>query len=94
MTYPDTTRPQPAVIDIIERRRSQPAGAFGEDITVPTEVWVNGTRLLTSAERPIRVHEMLVGGNGKDLVEVTLTLIANRVTVGQVWPDGGAEVTA
>lgn len=83
MNRPADSRLRASVIDILERRVGAPSGALGEDVTVPTEVWLNGVQLMTSADRPIRVHEMEIGGENSSLVEVTLTLVANRVTIAQ-----------
>lgn len=82
------SRPEAAVIEIIERRHGRPDGSLGDEIVVPTEVRINGTTVLTPADSPVRVHEMDLSPSGKDMVLVTLTLIAKRITVGQEWEKG------
>jgi hypothetical protein len=80
--------PEAAVIEIIERRHGQPNGTVGDEIVVPTEIRINGTRLLTPSDHPVKVHEMIVSPDGTDMALVTLTLVAKRITVGQEWADG------
>lgn len=85
--------PEDAVIEIVERRHGKPNGSVGDELVVPTEVRINGTTLLTPTDHPVKVHEMAVSPSGKDMVLVTLTLIAKRVTIGHEWSDG-ADVAA
>jgi hypothetical protein len=85
VNYPVETAPQAAVLEILERRSGTPSGGIGDEIVAPTEVWLNGVRLLTPNDSPIRVHELTVGQGGDDVVTVTLTLFAKRVVVDQVW---------
>ncbi len=68
------TRPNGAVIEIIERT-SDP----DPDVIVPNEVRINGEALLASADDPVVVHE--ISTRADDLVRVTLTLFAKRVTI-------------
>jgi hypothetical protein len=64
---------EPVVLEIIERT-SQPHS----HTIVPNEVRLNGCRLLTTDKDPVIVHE--VSSAGMELVRVTLTLLARRVT--------------
>jgi hypothetical protein len=80
--------PEAAVIEIIERRHGKPTGSVGDEIVVPTEIRINGTKLLTPNDHPVKVHELTVSGSGDQMVLVTLTLVAKRITVGQEWVDG------
>lgn len=76
--------PQPrataADIEIVERgKRANKPGDLG--VVVPSEVRVNGHPVLTPKGYPVTVHEIEVGGE-PDAVQVTLTLLARRVSVG------------
>jgi hypothetical protein len=69
-------RPTAAIIEIIER------GADGTDrqgVIVPNEVRLNGVPLMASAEDPVIVHE--ISTRADELVRVTLTLFARRVSI-------------
>ena len=83
-------RPVGAVIEIIERR-SVPSNPdhVADDIVVPSEIRINGQRLLMPADAPVRVHE--VEFRERDAVLVTLTVFAKRVVVAAEDPD--AEVS-
>jgi hypothetical protein len=76
----DTRKPTPlgAVIEIIERGKTTD-DTTGGSVIVPNEVRINGHSLLTSAEEPVIVHEMSTRAD--DLVRVTLTLFARRVSI-------------
>jgi len=78
--------PDGAVIEIIERT-DNPDPKY----IVPTEVRINGQVLLASADDPVIVHE--VSTRGDELVRVTLTLFAKRVTYGHE-PTAGPEATS
>lgn len=65
-----------AVIEIIEKR---PAPLTGDLGVVPTEVRINGQRLLSPADHPIRIHEIDL--DDQSLALVTLTLVARRIRV-------------
>jgi flagellar biosynthesis component FlhA len=68
-------KPQGAVIEIIEKNQPNELG-----VVVPQEIRINGQPLLSSSEYPIKVHEIEL--NDGDLVLVTLTLFARRVSIG------------
>lgn len=74
----DPDQPRGAVLEIIERRKV-PIDGMGGDIIVPTEIRMNGQKLLMPKGHPIKVHEMELPGN--DAVMVTLTVFARRITV-------------
>ena len=65
--------PAGAVIEIIERTDDP-----DPLVIVPNEVRINGQKLLTAEGYPVTVHE--VSTKARELVLVTLTLIARRVT--------------
>ncbi len=75
---PVDAEPTFAVVEIIET-----GDEFDPNVPViiPNEVRINGQSLYTSAEHPIRVESVEIAGAGNSLVEVTLTLIARRVTI-------------
>lgn len=64
-----------ALIEIIERTDSPDPGFI-----VPNEIRINGTPLYCPDDEPITVHEMEI--ESRDVVKVTLTLLAKRVTIG------------
>lgn len=64
-----------ALIEIIER-----TDVADPDVIVPNEVRINGASLYASATDPVVVHE--VSSSAQDVVRVTLTLFAKRVTIG------------
>jgi hypothetical protein len=76
----DARKPKPmgAVIEIIERDRATDDTTGGSVIS-PNDVRINGQSLLASADDPVIVHEMSIRGD--DLVRVTLTLFARRVSI-------------
>lgn len=67
-----------AVIEIIERGRATD-DTTGGSIVVPDEIRINGQALLSSAEHPIKVHDVEI--EDRSLVYVTLTLLARRVVI-------------
>lgn len=71
--------PRGAIIEIIEKGRATSDASTGESIIVPNDVRINGQSLLASAEDPVIVHE--VSTRGDELVRVTLTLFARRVSI-------------
>jgi hypothetical protein len=74
--------PDACSIEIYEAgRKSGPGGA---SVIVPNEVRINGMRVL-AANEPIVVHEIKAGGG--DVMMVTLTLFARRVTIGAELDD-------
>jgi hypothetical protein len=68
--------PDACTIEIIER--STAAVTVGS-LIVPNEIRINGVPVLAAAE-PIEVHAIKMGAG--DIVRVTLTLFARRVTIG------------
>jgi hypothetical protein len=67
-----------AVIEIVERGRATD-DTTGGSVIVPDEIRINGQALLSSAEHPIKVHEVEI--EDRSLVYVTLTLLARRVVI-------------
>lgn len=65
-----------AVIEIMEKCRS----GESQSVIIPNEIRINGTPVAAPADHPVVVHEISM--NGGDLVQVTLTLFAKRVTIG------------
>lgn len=74
-----TDGPRGAVIEIIEKGRSTSDASVGDSVLVPNDIRINGQSLLTSAEDPVIVHEVSIRGD--ELVRVTLTLFARRVSI-------------
>ena len=68
-TYPDEGA-YIEIVDTVDR---------GGEYLLPTLVRVNGTPLLTMADDPIIVHEIV--SEPMELVKVTLTLVARRVEI-------------
>lgn len=72
------------VVEVIERTDDPRS-----DLIIPNEVRINGRPVLAPADRPVVVHE--VSASARDVVLVTLTLFAKRVTFGtepKADPDG------
>jgi hypothetical protein len=67
-----------AYIEILEKGRTTD-DTPGGTLVIPNEVRINGTRLLVPAGETIEVHGMKLSDG--DVVCVTLTLFARRVTV-------------
>jgi hypothetical protein len=72
------TEPLGAVIEIIERG-AKTEDTTGQSVIIPDDVRINGQSLLVDAESPLIVHEMKIDNNS--LVNVTLTLVARRVSI-------------
>ncbi|MFF0736891.1 hypothetical protein ACFYVK_35420 [Streptomyces chartreusis] len=70
--------PTAAVIEIVEKGRATD-GTLGGSVILPNDIRINGQSLAAPADRPIVVHE--ISTEPDDLVCVTLTLIARRVTI-------------
>ena len=70
--------PAAALIEIVERNRSTD-DTPGGSVIVPNEVRINGIPLLVPDGESVKVHE--IKANGQDIVCVTLTLFARRVTI-------------
>lgn len=68
------TMPDACVIEIVERTNDP-----DPKVIVPNEIRINGTPVLAPADYPVEVHGMSIGSD--DLVRVTLTLFAKRITV-------------
>lgn len=66
--------PDAAIIEIIERTDSP-----DPKVILPNEIRINGVPVLAPADDPVIVHEMSI--SSEDVVKVTLTLYAKRVTV-------------
>lgn len=73
--------PDAAVIEIIERTDDP-----DPSVIVPNEIRINGTPVLAPADQPVQVHGVSISGS--EVVQVTLTLFARRVTIGSE-PKGG-----
>lgn len=69
-----------AVVEIFERCDDP-----DPDFIVPNEVRINGQLLAVTDDHPVVVER--VEAAGSDVVRVTLTLLARRVTIGPA-PDG------
>ncbi|MFG3127351.1 hypothetical protein ACGFZU_06575 [Streptomyces tendae] len=67
-----------AVIEIVERGRATD-DTTGGSIVVPDAIRINGQALLSSAEHPIKVHDVEI--EDRSLVYITLTLLARRVVI-------------
>src|SRR3569832_247861 len=70
-------QPTGAIIEIVEKGATTDETTSGS-VIAPNEIRINGQPLLASADDPVVVHE--IKSNGGDLVRVTLTLFARRVT--------------
>jgi hypothetical protein len=71
----DPPKTEGAIVEIIER-----TDIPDPSVIVPNEVRINGASLYASADDPVVVHE--VSSSAQDVVRVTLTLLAKRVTIG------------
>lgn len=71
--------PRGAVIEIIEKGRATSDATVGDSVIAPNDVRINGQSLLASADDPVIVHQVTTAGD--ELVRVTLTLFARRVTI-------------
>jgi hypothetical protein len=78
------SRPEPAFIEIIERvpdtETLEQAEAKTAGYIKPNEVRINGIPLAVPVSELIEVHAIQVGAD--DVLQVTLTLFAKRVTIG------------
>lgn len=70
--------PQAAVIEIIDKGRAS-TDTIGGSMTVPCELRINGQPVLTQG--PIQFPETISLGNDKNVVAITLTIIARRVVI-------------
>lgn len=92
-----------AIIEIVER--SSPAMRIGNrvlpavdaskhEVIVPNEIRINGHKLATSSDHPVKVHAMEFPER-LDCVLVTLTLICKRVSFyGEGPQDGEVDTNA
>lgn len=69
-----------ADIEIIERANSE----ADPGVIAPDDIRINGRSVLAPADEPVRVHDIEI--NGGELVQVTLTLFARRVTISREQP--------
>ncbi len=67
------------VVEIVERGRPLDDTKVGGDVVVPDDIRINGQSVLCE-EGSLKVHEMDLAH--RDIVRVTLTLFARRVTIG------------
>ena len=67
--------PHAAIIEIIEQTDDP-----DPKVIIPTEIRINGARVLAPADDPVIVHEVSTASG--EAVKVTLTLYARRVTYG------------
>jgi hypothetical protein len=65
--------PQAVTIEVVERTDTP-----DPDVIIPNEIRINGVPVLAPDDDPVIVHEIAV--DGTDIVKVTLTLFAKRVT--------------
>jgi transcription elongation factor Elf1 len=75
---PPMEQPTAAVIEIIERGATTD-DTTGGSVVMPNEIRINGHPVASPADKPVIVHEMAVTGD--ELVQVTLTLFARRVSI-------------
>lgn len=73
-----SNQPTGAIIEIIEKG-AKTDDTLGGSVIIPNEVRINGQPLLCSADEPVTVHE--VSTLADQMVRVTLTLIARRVSI-------------
>jgi hypothetical protein len=74
-----TDGPRGAVIEIVEKGRVTSDATIGDSVIVPNDIRINGQSLLASADDPVILHE--VSTRADELVRVTLTLLARRVSI-------------
>ena len=68
------SQPEACVIEIIERTDDP-----DPRVILPNEIRINGTPVLAPHDEPVEVHGVSVSSG--DVVKVTLTLYAKRVTI-------------
>ncbi|MFD7996848.1 hypothetical protein [Streptomyces mexicanus] len=71
--------PRGAIIEVIEKGRTTSDATIGDSVIVPNDIRINGQSLLASADDPVILHE--VSTRADELVRVTLTLLARRVSI-------------
>lgn len=71
-------QPTAAVIEIIERGKTTD-DTLGGSVIIPNEIRINGHPVAAPADKPVIVHE--VSMTGDELVQVTLTLFARRISI-------------
>ncbi|MFJ4418272.1 hypothetical protein [Streptomyces sp. NPDC088925] len=74
-------KPTGAVIEIIEKGATTSSDSPGKSVIVPNDVRINGQSLLASADDPVTVTVHEISTRGDDLVRVTLTLFARRLSI-------------
>ena len=67
-------KPEACIIEIVERTNDP-----DPLVILPNEIRINGVPVLAPADEPVEVHGMSIAGD--DIVKVTLTLFAKRVTI-------------
>lgn len=67
-------KPEACTIEIVERTNDPDPLAI-----LPNEIRINGRPVLAPNDEPVEVHGISV--SGEDVVKVTLTLYAKRVTI-------------
>ncbi|MEU8726805.1 hypothetical protein [Streptomyces antimycoticus] len=67
------------MIEIVEKGRATSDATIGDSVIVPNDIRINGQSLLASADDPVILHE--VSTRADELVRVTLTLLARRVSI-------------
>jgi hypothetical protein len=68
-----------AVIEIIELGATTSDDNASSSVVCPNDIRINGQSLLAPDDAPVIVHE--ISSRGDDLVRVTLTLFARRVSI-------------
>lgn len=66
--------PEACTIEIVERTPDP-----DPMVILPNEIRINGVLVLAPDDDPVEVHGMSLGGG--DVVKVTLTLYAKRITI-------------
>lgn len=68
------SKPEACTIEIVERTNDP-----DPLVIVPNEIRINGTPVLAPGDEPVEVHGISV--SSEDVVKVTLTLYAKRITI-------------
>lgn len=66
--------PEACVIEIVERTNDP-----DPRVILPNEIRINGTPVLAPADHPVEIHAINI--DASELVQVTLTLFAKRITI-------------
>lgn len=73
------TFPDAALIEIVEKRKTDTGESGAAGILVPNEVRINGIPLLCPQQEFIVLRDLTIGG--QEAVQITLTLFARRVEI-------------